>query len=53
MDKTRKRITDIPIEELRKEMAEYAIKHTSSVRAARKYLGGLGMKIDSRRVLLH
>ena len=32
MDKTRKRITDIPIEELRKEMAEYAIKPTGKER---------------------
>ena len=48
MDKTRRRITDIPEDELRKDMAEYAKKYSYSVRAARKYLRGLGMKIDSR-----
>ena len=52
MDKTRKRITDIPLDELRKDMAEFGKKHSSSVRAARKYLRGLGMKIDNRGIII-
>lgn len=48
MDQTRKRITDIPDDELQRDMAEYSKKYSSSVRAARKYLRGLGMKINSR-----
>lgn len=52
MDKTRRCITDIPDEELRKDMAEYGKKHSSSVRAARKYLRSLGMKIDNRGYII-
>ncbi len=52
MDKTRRRITDIPQDELQKDMAEYGKMHSSSVRTARKYLRGLGMKIVNRGVIV-
>lgn len=52
MDQTRKRITDIPQEEQIRMMAEYGKKHSASVRSARKYLRSLGMKINSRGVII-
>lgn len=52
MDKNRKRITDIPLEELRKDMAEFGRKYSSSVRSSRKFLRSLGMKIDNRGVMI-
>ena len=52
MDKTRRRMTDIPQEELVEMMTEYGKKHSTSVRSARKYLRSLGMTINNRGVLL-
>ncbi|MDE6637171.1 MAG: hypothetical protein K2K32_02915 [Muribaculaceae bacterium] len=52
MDKTRRRMTDIPQDELERIMVEYGKKYSSSVRSARRYLRSLGMKIDHRGVII-
>lgn len=52
MDKTRKRITDIPQDELEKMMIEYGKKHSATVRSSRRFLRSLGMKIDSRGYII-
>lgn len=52
MDNTRRRMTDIPKDELEEIMIEYGKKYSTSVRSARRYLRSLGMKIDNRGVIL-
>ncbi len=45
MDKMKLRITEIPVSELKKNMAAYGRKQAASVRSSRKYLRSLGMPI--------
>lgn len=46
------RITDIPYSELKKNMAEYGRKQTSTVRSSRRYLRSLGVTIKNDRVVI-
>lgn len=43
-------LNDLPIEEVKKLMAEYASRHSRSVRSSRSYLRKMGMEIDSKGV---
>lgn len=52
MDKTKRRMTDIPLDELERMMIEYGKKQASSVRSSRKFLRSLGMKIDRRGYII-
>lgn len=45
MNKEKTRITDIPYIELKKNMAAYGKKQSSSVRTSRRYLRSVGMDI--------
>ncbi len=43
-------LNDLPIEEVRRLMAEYASRHSRSVRSSRSYLRKMGMNINRKGV---
>lgn len=45
MERIKLRITDIPYNELKKNMAAYGKKQSASVRTSRRYLRSVGMNI--------
>lgn len=45
--KPRNRITDVPVDELQRMMAEYGHQKSKTVRSSRKYLRSIGMVIKS------
>lgn len=47
----KKRIIDEPYADLKRSMAEYGEKHSSSVRSSRKYLRSIGVKIKNDRIV--
>lgn len=45
--KTYNRITDVPVDELKRMMAEYGRQKSKTVRSSRKYLRSIGMVIKT------
>lgn len=52
MNNGKPRIIDIAPEELKREMAEYGRQKASSVRSSRRFLRSVGMKIDSKGMVI-
>ena len=46
MESVKLRITDIPYEELKKNMAAYGKKQAATVRSSRRYLRSVGLNIN-------
>ncbi len=51
IEKTNKRISDIPFVELERRLTEYGKKQAHSVRSSRSYLRSLGMDIKGGKII--
>lgn len=52
IEKTNKRISEIPMVELERRLSEYGKKHANSVRSSRTFLRSLGMDIKNDGTLI-
>lgn len=53
IEKKNRRISEIPAEQLELSLNNYANKHMTSVRSARKYLRSIGMQISDKGMLMN